>query len=86
MTVVSVALLFVHSWYPQACCGGQDCRPVPCAEIRPIPSGWIWHGVEFSRLVMKPSPDGACHVCVSNNSMGANGNPFGLCIFLRPES
>lgn len=79
-------LLAVHDFYPRACCGGRDCRPVPCDEVLPTAGGWSWNGIEFSQLVMKPSPDGGCHVCFSPNAMGANGNPFGLCIFLRPET
>ena len=28
-----LALLLVHSWYSQQCCGEQHCRPVPCEEL-----------------------------------------------------
>lgn len=74
-------VLLVHSFYSAACCGGQDCQPVPCAEIRATQDGWEWNGIRFSRRVMHPSEDGGCHVCVHKDVI-----PGGICIYLRPET
>jgi len=54
-----------HEWYPQHCCSGQDCHPIPCEEIKTSPDYYWWHGIGFPRNASYPSQDGACHVCVS---------------------
>ena len=71
-----------HSWYPQACCGGEDCKPVPCAEIVALEHGWMWNKIFFERSVLHPSEDGGCHVCINRNNTAFPGT----CIFLRPET
>jgi hypothetical protein len=59
---------FAHSWYPEKCCGGQDCHMVD--RIDPLPDGdEMFHAgaisvvvpIEFKRL---PSQDNRIHVCV----------------------
>lgn len=44
--VVAVSSLLVlaqqphdHSWYPPACCEGEHCKAVPCADLRPDERG-----------------------------------------------
>jgi hypothetical protein len=70
-----------HSFYSTQCCADKDCHPVACEEIQPIDDGWRWRGIKFDRVTLKVSPDGACHVCVSE-SAHSTVVPFGLCIYL----
>lgn len=58
-----VVVVFAHDWYPVECCGGSECRPVACWEIKHVENGWHYRGKLF-RTVM-PSPDGQCHACFS---------------------
>jgi len=82
--VVATAIA-AHSFYPDSCCGGKDCRPVPCGEIQYLPDGWKWHGIFFPRAMLRRALDDACHVCVGDaNDPIAGGRPH--CIFLQPES
>jgi len=59
-----------HDFYDKTCCGGHDCRPVPCETIRAEPGGFDFTdpldraSYFFSRDKMKPSQDGQCHVCI----------------------
>jgi hypothetical protein len=86
MRLVVLAVLLVHSWYPRSCCGGNDCRPVPCEEISRTDAGdYIWRhaqrAVTFSRTVVKPSQDEECHVCVEDEVVSF----IGVCLFLAPR-
>jgi len=63
-------LFFAHSFYPQWCCGSQDCRPIPCSEI-----------VIEDGVAVFPSPDQRCHACVH---LGAGGYHHLFCVFV-PE-
>ena len=82
----AVALILIHSWYSQQCCGGQDCHPVPCDEISRAANGdYVWQNpyqeaIIFGRHVMKLSEDEQCHVCVNPD------NDFGICIYLAPRT
>ena len=57
-----------HSWYPEKCCGGHDCRKVDSIEkladgdmlFRAGPISVVVPA-EFMRL---PSPDNDTHICV----------------------
>ena len=78
------ALILAHSWYPQSCCGGKDCRPVPCEQIhqgeRDNDHGYFWqvgpnYEIYFSAERVHPSLDEGCHACVSDGYLG-------VCLFL----
>ena len=58
--------ILAHSWYPTFCCSEQDCRPVPCAEIRYSNDHVSWRGLRGTLWSTYPSPDAACHVCTSS--------------------
>jgi hypothetical protein len=79
--IVVIAVLLVHGWYDSQCCADKDCHPVACDEIQPIADGWRWRGINFNRVTLKQSMDGACHVCVSESAHSAVA-PSGLCIYL----
>ena len=51
----------------------QHCHPVPCAEVVDLSDGWKWHDNYFSKTMLRVSPDGECHVCMST---------LPLCIYL----
>jgi hypothetical protein len=82
-----LALVLVHSFYASDCCGGKDCRPVECDTIfSEAGGGWIWSpspmtAVHFARAAQRPSPDGRCHVCVTDVPL----LPSGTCIYLPPR-
>jgi hypothetical protein len=69
---LSVAVLFAHSWYPAQCCGGAECRPVPCEEVHPVQPGYEYRGRTF--LTATPSPDWQCHACFQG--------PVNHCLFI----
>lgn len=57
-----------HEWYDQSCCGGYDCKPIPCEELEETNVGGTWRymptGNIFEREQVKPSQDSQCHVCL----------------------
>ena len=59
-------LLLAHSWYPHECCDDRHCRQVPCVEVKRYGEVWKWWSYEFANP--RPSPDGRCHVCVSEGA------------------
>ena len=67
--VLLAAVLLAHSWYPKACCGGNDCHPVPCGELQ-LKDGVIWNRIYFGPAMIHPSLDSYCHVCVSAPNSG----------------
>ena len=84
---VILYLLLAHSFYDQQCCENRHCHPVPCEEISDTTTGWVWHplgqAINFDRGMLKISPDGNCHVCVSH----LTDTPVlhGICIYLPPR-
>jgi hypothetical protein len=78
MRALMALILLVHGWYPQDCCGGTHCHPVPCEEIRSGPNQTlVWNGITFLNIHVHPSQDRYCHVCTSG--------PNGLCAFIRQD-
>lgn len=67
--VLVPAVARAHDWYPQQCCSGQDCRPVPCDEITASPDYYFWKGMRFPKNAAKPSEDNQCHICASPGGM-----------------
>jgi len=55
-----------HEWYPNICCGDQDCHPVPCDQLVEDKAGWLYlpTGNHFEGTQVKPSQDRFCHVCL----------------------
>ncbi len=81
--VWSIPRVRAHSWYPQRCCGGQDCRKVDSIET--LEDGdLLFHAgsisvvvpAEFMRL---PSQDNDTHVCVYQIG---NGEYRPRCVFV----
>lgn len=78
--------LFAHSWYDSACCGGNDCAPIPDTAITLTPEGWkvrlepgehpmVTRGV-IEAIVpdedVHPSRDANFHACVRDQSSPSN--------------
>lgn len=71
--VVCITFFFVlfhgrahgHSWYPQACCSGQDCSPLADDAVEEYTAGWrIKASGEFiTRDKAAQSIDGSYHLC-----------------------
>lgn len=72
-----------HSWYPSECCSGQDCAPVPEAEISERGAWFRYKDVEFPKQSTKQSPDDQYHVCYVKPP-GMGGQPFIRCMW-RPH-
>jgi hypothetical protein len=73
---VLLVLLLAHSWYPTACCGGQDCRQIPCESISfdKLSNDYVYGGKHFATL--SPSKDAECHACFRP------GASVGICLFM----
>ena len=75
-----------HSWYPQRCCGGQDCRRVDKIDF--LPDGAMVMHVGYMEVVVprnfvtQPSEDMDAHVCVSI----ATGTFRPVCVFMPGTS
>jgi hypothetical protein len=88
MSKILALLVLAHWLYDGECCEQRHCHPVPCEQISDTGAGWIWHtdkeAVNFSRDMLKVSPDGNCHVCVSH----LTNTPVvhGICIYLPARS
>lgn len=64
--VLLASQAFAHGWYPWACCGDQDCKPVPCDQLVEDADGWLYvpTGNHFTPYQIQPSQDRYCHVCL----------------------
>jgi hypothetical protein len=75
-----------HSWYPQPCCGGQDCRKVDKIDFLPdgdmvMHVGWMAIVVPHN-FARQPSQDADAHVCISF----ATGTFRPVCVFMPGTS
>jgi hypothetical protein len=64
----ALTLVPVHGWYPSSCCGGSDCRPVPCDQIVEVADGWMYLPTRnhFYAAQVQASQDRNCHVCIAS--------------------
>lgn len=74
-----------HEWYPAACCSGNDCRPVECSELVERGKGIAYRNFYFYDQMIKPSLDGQCHVCISNETT-PEFIPVPHCVFIQQNS
>jgi hypothetical protein len=58
-------LILAHYFYANECCHEQHCHPVPCSEVTSLGDGWRWRDKTFTKTMLRISPDGDCHVCIS---------------------
>jgi hypothetical protein len=73
--------VLIHDWYPESCCGGHDCRPVPCDEIIELPNNTVqWQQYNFMYNQVHPSKDSKCHVCIHKNT---GYSEFPVCVFTQ---
>lgn len=77
--------LEAHDWYPFACCSINDCHPIACEAITERGKALAYHGFGFYDQMIKPSQDGACHVCISNE-FNKDFTPVPHCIFIQQGS
>ena len=89
--------LFAHSWYDPACCGGNDCAPIPSIAVTAGADGWHVrlrpgdHPMVTRDVVdvivpyreALPSQDGAFHACVRDQSSPSNvmSDPI-ICLYI----
>lgn len=89
--------LFAHSWYDPACCGGNDCAPIPSITVTAGTDGWhvrlgpgdhpmVTRGVVDAVVPYDealPSRDGAFHACVRDQSSPSNvmADPI-ICLYV----
>ena len=82
-----------HEWYPEHCCSGQDCAPIPdsavsetadAITIRLLPGEHPMVDAPFTATIPRDdrrigrSPDGGWHVCLYPDPEGGMRLP---CIF-----
>jgi hypothetical protein len=88
-----VVQTLAHSWYPAACCSGQDCKPIRQLLVQPN-GDWILYIqlTESSGLVpvmvpkdhpKQPSLDSHIHVCVG---LGSDDKLFVRCVFVPGDA
>ena len=74
IAVATPSLSLAHSWYPAACCTGQDCKKVD--RIDYLPDGGLLMHFGGQQVIVprgfeqQPSQDMDAHVCVYRNAMG----------------
>lgn len=74
-TIILAGFFLVHSWYPYECCSDQDCRPVPCDEVKEVDGAFFYRETKFERERVHSSRDGDCHVCITQWGVG-------MCLFV----
>lgn len=78
-------IVSAHDWYPFACCSNNDCHEIPCSEIIEKGKALVYHNFGFYDQMIKPSQDGLCHVCISNE-LSKEFTPVPHCIFIQGNS
>lgn len=83
-SVLDIAQVRAHSWYPIECCSGYDCAPVDKAiaadgEITVTTK----HGTARvpRTMIRRDSKDNRMHACIRPN---ADGVPAVVCVFVPP--
>lgn len=76
-----------NGWmYPQLCCSGYDCRPVPAEDVVEGPQGYVIRPtgelVPMSSTKVKDSPDGEFHWC----SVAGADDGKTICLFVPPRA
>jgi hypothetical protein len=92
--VIVFALTLAHDapsgWhYPDGCCGGDECHPIPCDSITETKDGYVWKDLHFEESQARPSGDTTCHVCVGKEWINGAETPiekFPHCIFIQPST
>lgn len=82
---LAVALLLIHSWYPQSCCGGNECEQVPCDSITETKDGYEWHGLTFNQYQVHPSLDQFCHAC-AGHTLDMQNRRYPHCLFIQANT
>lgn len=82
LTVVGAS---AHDWYDFSCCAGNDCHPIACEDIVDKGKSLYYHGWEFFGQSIKPSKDGLCHVCITNE-FSKTFSPVPHCIYIQQGS
>lgn len=85
ISLVTLGVAHAHDWYPFNCCSGNDCHPIPCEAIIEKGKELIYGNFSFSDTMIKPSQDGSCHVCISNE-YNKLMTPVPHCIFIQQGS
>lgn len=71
-----------HDWYPYDCCSNNDCHPIDCAAIFEKGKALVYNGFGFYDSMIRPSQDGLCHVCISNE-FNKEFTPVPHCLFIQ---
>lgn len=82
ISILSTGGSIAHDWYPSNCCSDSDCHPVDCASLEDKDKEIIYKGFYFSDNMIKPSQDGLCHVCISNEH-SQEFTPVPHCVFVQ---
>lgn len=78
MKALLCAAVIAHLWYPTDCCGGNECRPIPCDQLDQQLDGSVTYlGMKFKGSMVRSSLDAQCHVCYDKNRM------WPYCVFMQ---
>lgn len=78
------AFVMVHMWYENACCGGNDCKPVPDGTVVEQKDGVEvkgWGKLSYSDQRLHWSQDDSDHLCVT----GTTFEPHLVCVYRKPK-
>lgn len=87
-SLVLVARVHAHGWYPQECCSDKDCGPAETV-IRYEDGSYLVTSRGMTVLIPKDygkwrsSPDGKVHVCIRKLR---SGSEYLVCAFRAPGS
>lgn len=77
-------LLMAHSWYPNECCSGKDCKPIPCEEITEVSSNLMrYKDLEFKGPMIRDTKDNSCHICTYEYILNGTKLYMPRCIFVH---
>ena len=81
---LALAIWLAHSWYPESCCAGHDCNPVPCEDLSELNDGRVrYRQLIFPKNKVWSSKDSQCHVCIFRRSPKIGNTESPICVFVQ---
>jgi hypothetical protein len=86
LTFASAYAARAHSWYPNSCCSGMDCEPIPTSSVSQTARGFhvLYNSPRFGMIdeyipmsTVRGSKDGNFHGCWRMKPMA----PRNICFF-----
>lgn len=62
--ILLISAALAHSWYPQECCGGNDCFEIDDSRVHVVPGGYLVDGRHFvPEAKARIAKEGGYHAC-----------------------